>query len=214
MAEDIIVEARPNVAPVEPVEQVTETVEEAPAASTELSDELLRIPAFQALIAGAPAAVSADLKALERMPEAKIIAQSKDALMGAGIGLYRSLDGARGAFFNQLFISPEEIKTADQAGTLTDLAPDFNQVNADIGKSGGANPVLTAGERPTGFKSSSGQSPMEASADQTGPMPAPPRAGEQKAMANARAKNLQPGAPTSGSAGAGRLLNSIMKPIL
>lgn len=207
MADEMIVEARPSAAP---VEQVTETVEEAPAAPTELSDELLRIPAFQALIAGAPAAVSANLAALEKKPEARIIAQSKDSLMGAGIGLYRSLDGASGVFFNQLFLSPDEVKSADQSGTLLELAPDFDQVNAEVGKSGGANPVLTAGERPSGFKTA----PMTSSGTPAQPLVTPPMASEQKAMANARAKNLQPGAPTSGSAGAGRLLNSILKPVL
>lgn len=204
MADDIIVEARPNVAPVE------EPVTEAPAAPAELSDELLRIPAFQALIAGAPAAVSANLAALEKKPEAKIIAQSKDSLVGAGIALYRSLDGANGVFFNQLFVSPDEIKAADQDGSLLELAPDFDQVNAEVGKSGGANPVLTAGERPSGFKTA----PMTNSGTPAQPPVAPPMASEQKAMANARTKNLQPGSPTSGSAGAGRLLNSILKPVL
>lgn len=209
MADELVVEPRPGVAPV--TETVEETVTEAPAAATELSDDLLRIPAFQALIAGAPAAVSANLAALEKKPEAKIIAQSKDSLMGAGIGLYRSLDGANGVFFNQLFVSPDEIKAADQAGTLMELAPPFDQVNAEVAKSGGANPVLTAGERPQGFKTAPTPSP--------GPMApppvAPPSASAQKTAANQRMKNLQPGAPTSGPVpGEGRLLNTILRPVL
>lgn len=196
-----IVEARPAASPVE-----------APSAAPELPDELIQIPAMQALTAGQPAAFSALLTEFEKLPEAKIIADNKDGLMKAGFGLYRSLDGNFGVVFNNLFASPDEVKAADQAGTLQEIAPPFAELNAAIGSSGSENPVLAEGERPTGFKVGSGAAAPVAPTTEA---PKPMSSGTQKTLANKRAANMQPGAPTSGaSPGSGRLLNSILKPVL
>lgn len=213
MAEELIVEPRNAAVPVEPIAPVAEETEAAPTG--ELNDEVLQIPAMQALIAGSPPALSANLATIGKLPEAQIIAANKDGLMSAGIGLYRSLDGANGVFFNQLFVSPDEIKAADQAGTLMELAPPFESVNAEVAKSGANNPVLNAAERPAGF-ATNGRMPTAAT---QGVPVQPPQtqqpASVQKSLANDRVKNMQIGPPTSGPApGQGKLLRAILRPVI
>lgn len=206
MTEAPVVEARPAASPApEPVAE--------PTGGIELPDELIQIPAMQAITAGQPAAFSSLLKEFDKLPEAKVIADNKDNLMKAGFGLYRSLDGAQGVVFNQLFISPDEIKAADTAGTLLELAPPFAELNAAIGSSGSENPVLVEGERPTGFKVGGAVGGSVSAPTTATPKPMP--AGAQETLASKRAANLQPGAPTSGARpGSGRLLNAILKPVL
>lgn len=203
--EEVIVEARPGASPVE------ETVS-SPEGGVDLPDELLKLPAMQGLVSGTPGAFSANLAALEKSPEAKLIVANKDNLMKAGMGLYRSLDGATGVVFNQLFHSPDEIKAADAAGQIQAIAPPFDQLNSEIGKSGANNPVLAEGERPTGFKTG-------ASASAPGPIelqsPKPPSAGVQKSLAGSRSRNMQTPLPAGGPApGSGKILNSILKPVI
>lgn len=193
--------ATPAPAPEAPAEESA-----APQGGGELPDDLLKVPAMQAITAGQPAAFSAILSQFEKVPEAKLIADNKDALMQAGFGFYRSLDGQKGAVFNQLFVSPDEIKAADQAGQLDQVAPPFDQLNMDVAKMGEANPVLAEGARPEGFRA--GAAPVGAS-------PAPLPASAQKTLASKRANALTPKGPTSGAApGAGRLLNSILSPVV
>lgn len=209
MAEPVVVEPRAGVTPPPPSDAAPESTS---AGGADLPDDLLKIPAMQAITAGQPAAFSALLETFQSTPEAKIIAANKDNLMGAGFGLYRSLDGAKGVVFNQLFVSPDDIKAADTAGQLDQIAPPFDELNASVAGSGAANPVLAEGERPTGFATGSG-------APAAPPMPSgdlpPMPSSAQKTLASRRATNMQPGAPTTGaSPGAGRLLNSILKPVL
>lgn len=207
MPETPIVEARPAASPVpEPTEPAA-----APTGGVDLSDELIQIPAMQAITAGQPAAFSALLTDFDKLPEAKTIANNKDNLMKAGYGLYRSLDGAQGVVFNQIFVSPDDIKNADQAGTLLELAPPFAELNAAIGSSGSENPVLQENERPSGFKIGSAAVPIPPNVSE----PKPPPAGVQKTLASKRSQNMQPTSPTAGAgAGQGNLLRSIMRPIL
>lgn len=200
MADEIVIEPRSDTATVEPMTEAPET--------SELPDELLQIPALQGLFAGSPPAFSASLKEFEKRDEAKTIAKNKDALMGAGMGFYRTLDGARGVVFNTLYVSPDDIKAADQSGQLATVAPEFTQVNDQIATSGEANPVLQA-QPPTGMAN------PPAPTNAPGAMPAPLPASAQKTLTNQRSKNLQVGAPTTGpEPGAGRLLNSLLKPVL
>jgi hypothetical protein len=207
-----------NIEPVvEPLAPTTETVVEpvagapAPAESAPeagLPDEILRVPAFQALFAGAPPALSAPIKGSEKRPEAKLVMDNKDALMQAGIGLYRSLGGDLGVLFNQMYIHPAELQAADKAGKLLEVAPPIDSVNGEVAKSGKNNPVMNA-KTPSGPK--------------TAPVPAPPQfssggglpASSEAKLTSARVKNLTPGAPTSGPApGAGRVFNAIFKPTI
>lgn len=199
MAEEIVVEPRAGVTP--PAE------EPEPANAPELPDELLNIPAMQAIFAGQPAAFSALITDFEKMPEAKVIASNKDSLMRAGFGMYRSLDGAQGVIFNSLHVAPDEIKAADAAGQLQTLAPPFSELNASVAQSGANNPVLNASV-PAGMKAAPANT---ASAPLSPPQPA----SAQKNLAAKRIQNLLPQAPTSGATpGGGELLRSILKPIL
>lgn len=182
-------------------------VEAKPAeGGVDLPDDLLQIPAMQAVVAGSPGAFSAVLSQFEKRPEAKIILANKDNLMQAGFGLYRSLDGQTGVVFNQLFLSPDEVKMADQQGQLQIIAPPFDQLNMEVASAGMDNPVLAEGARPEGFAAG-------AAAPSAGPPPM--AASAQKSVATKRANNLQPGSPTSGPVpGEGRLLNNILKPVI
>jgi hypothetical protein len=167
---------------------------------------------MQAVLAGNPAAVSAPLTEFSKRPEAKIIVDNKDALLAAGFGLYRSLSGDVGVVFNTLHLHPEELKAADKAGKLQQLAPPFDQVNASVAGAGSdTHPVLNAQAVPTGPKGP--------------PMPTPPQmnsgamnhtpAAVQRTVATARTNSLNPGSPTSGPRpGSGRILNSILRPVV
>lgn len=200
-----------SVAPVAPIE---EGAAGPVAEESSLPDEILQIPAFQGLLAGQPVAVSASIEDFSKRPEGLVIQKNKDALLASGIGLYRSLAGDLGVLFNQAYINGEDLKTADKEGTLAELAPSFDAVNQQLSASGDANPILNA-QTPTGIKQPGAPSilPPVASteAPPAGPM-APPT--PQKAI-GAKMRNLAMGSPTSGPApGQGRILNSILKPVL
>jgi len=179
-------------------------VDEGPAGA--LPEELHRLPAIQGLLAGAPVAFSASLAAFAKRPEGKLIGENIKSLQDHGVGLYRGLDGDTGVMFNQLKISGDQIKAADAAGTLLEIAPSFDEVNATVGASGvpeTAPPTGAAGAPPPAAPQMA-QAPVS-----------PPPASVQKKMATARISNSQPGSPTSGpKPGSGRLLNSILKPVL
>lgn len=182
--------------------------ESEPVTDGGLSDELLQIPAVQGLMAGSPAAISATIDDFQKRPEANIIIQQKPALMKAGIGFYRALDGGTGVVFNQSYLSGDELKAADKAGQLAQIAPPFDVVNSEIAKSGANNPVINAAP-PTAFR--------------TAPVPEVPQtanvssasSGVQTQSQRARVKNLQPKGPISGpKPGAGRLLNTVLTPVI
>lgn len=184
---------------------------EAPqaAGAGAIPEDLLKIPAIQGLIAGQPGAVSAPIAEFAKRGEAKLVVEHKDALLKAGMGLYRSLDGQTGVIFNQLYVNPEEIKQADQAGQLLEVAPPFDVVNQALSKAGLAHPVLShSGEAPPAAAGAPIPTPPQASA-------APIPASAQRKTQAARLANLAPGGPTTGaSPGAGRLLNAILKPVV
>jgi hypothetical protein len=209
--------AEPNPAAPEAQEQPT------PAETPQLPPELLKLPVMQALVAGAPPAVSANIKEFSSNPTAELVIKNANALKQAGMGFYRSLGGDIGVVFNQLKLHPEDLIAADKAGKLSMLAPPFDMVNHGISKSGLDNPVLQAGAKPTGAapspmlrpppQLSAGLPGPSQGAPATPPMVKPASAGLQKQIMATRAKNVTPSAPTSGPApGAGRLLNQILTP--
>lgn len=176
-----------------------------------INQELLRIPAMQALMAGSPPAVSAPLEAFAKRPEAKLFVQNKDDLLKAGLAFYKALSGDLGVVFNQLYISGDEIKKADQAGQLTSIAPPFDSVNQAVSQAGPANPVLSHQGVPGAFKQGPVPTPPQAATGGT----VPPATSGQRRIAETRAKQMQAGSPTSGPRpGAGRLLNQILKPVV
>lgn len=205
---------------VEPLAAAPAAPEPAPAPeaapegdqSTGLPDDVLRIPVMQGILAGAPPAVSAPIAEFSQRPEAQLIKANLPALQSNGMGLYRSLDGNIGVLFNQLKISGDQLKQADQGGKLLEVAPPWDEVNASVGQSGGGNPVLAAGA-PTGPPNMPPTPPQMAQAPMAGGKP--PSAAVQKKTQTARLANAQPGAPTSGpKPGAGRLVNNILKPVV
>lgn len=189
----------------------------APPATDEdgdgIPDELLQIPAVQAVLAGAPPAVSMRIKGLGEREDVKSIVENKDALLGAGFAFYRSINGDLGVMFNAMRIHPEDIKAADQQGKLRQVAPDFDLVNHEVAKLGPDHPVRNA-TAPSGPAAQASSAPPQSSSGQLPLMPPPP-ASVQRRLAQQRVMNLQPGAPTSGPApGAGRLLNSVLKGVV
>jgi hypothetical protein len=178
-----------------------------------IPNELIKIPAVQAVLAGAPPAVSMRIKGLGEREDIKSIVENKDALLGAGFAFYRSINGDLGVMFNAMRIHPEDIKAADQQGKLRQIAPDFDLVNHEVAKLGPDHPVRNA-TAPSGPAAQASSAPPQSASGQLPLMPPPP-ASVQRRLAQQRVMNLQPGAPTSGPApGAGRLLNSVLKGVV
>lgn len=217
-----MVEPKASAAPVSPDAETDQSAEtpEAPAAEgAQLDDEVLKIPAVQAVFAGSPPAVSATLAEFNKRPEAKLIIANKDALTAAGMGLYKSLSGELGVIFNQFHIHPEDLLQADKKGVLTKVAPPFDTVNDHVSKSGAAHPILTMQGIPGGPKSPSMPTPPQAADGIAQPSVAPGApiapASVQNKVATARTNSLTNDKPTQGPRpGAGRLLNQILKPVV
>jgi len=207
--------APPAPAQVEPTQPQPQAAPIEGEAEESLPPELIEVPAIQAVLAGSPPAVSMQIKGSEDRDEVKLVAKNKDVLLSAGMGFYRSLSGEVGVMFNGLKISPQDIQAADKAGKLLAVAPDFDLVNHEVAKSGADHPALKAGAPVAqGAASASAASPPQSASGQL-PLVPPAPASVARKLAAQRVMNLQAGPPTSGSApGAGRLLNSIMKPVV
>lgn len=205
--------------------------EQPQAGSGVIPEELLHYPFMQAVIAGSPPAVSDRIKDFSHKEYAKALYENKDALQEAGLGFYRSLSGQFGVIFNALHLHPEDIQAADKAGKLLQIAPDLDTVDREIAKSGANNPIFKVSKVPGGFApsvsasippqagaqaasgSASAAAPSQAPAIIAANAGAPPS--EQRKLLQARLTNMNPGAPTAGpSPGSGRLLNSILKPVV
>jgi len=201
----------PNNVTIEPKNGAPAPAEESPDQAGALPPELMQIPVFQGLIAGQPPAVSLTIDDFEKRPEAELAIKNKDALMQAGFGFYRSLQGGQGVIFNQLYIHPEDIKQADKAGKLQEVAPPFDVVNSAISGAGAANPILTHKGPPGALPQPTGAAPPQFNA----PMMVPPPSRSQTKLAADRGKQAGAGSPTSGPApGRGRLLNELLKPVV
>lgn len=208
MAADELIQPLGTPAPVEITP--TEPQAETPPAP-DLPDDLLRLPSMGPLLSGSPAALSLKIKDMEKTEDGKLIAKNFKALQDAGIFAYRALDKTTGILGNSLYITPEAIKQADIAGQLASIAPDWNMVGQEAARNPSINPVLTA-QTPAGPPTVPAPPVPQMSA---GTLPAPPPASTQTRLAGARAKNLQPGSPTSGPApGRGRLLAGLLKPAI
>lgn len=183
---------------------------------TQMPEALLKIPAMQGLMTGSPGAVSDSIKDFSKRDDAGVLTKNKEWLTQAGFAFYRSLDGNTGVVFNQLYVHPEELKAADAAGKLKEVAPDFDSVNHAISKSGKGHPALSAGPVPTGLKGAPVPAvpQMAQVPPPVAPVP-PPSAAAQKSLQGARINNMQQGSPTSGPVpGGGNLLRQVLKPVL
>lgn len=215
----------PDIAPpvvVEPTNPAAVTQAPPPAAPAEaetqqpagLPDDLIGIPAIQALLAGSPAALSMKLKGSEDRDEVALVTKHQDALHQAGMMFYKSISGERGVF-NALRIHPQDIAAADKAGQLLKVAPDFDQVNHEMSKMGLKHPALTATAPPAALATpQSAAAPPQAASGQLPLVPPAPAAVARK-LAAQRILNILPGAPSTGpSPGAGRIMNSVLKPVV
>ena len=179
------------------------------ATEGDLPDELLQQPVMQALVAGSPGAVSANVEAATETEFGKLVGQFGQQMQQAGFGFYRSQDGNLGVVFNQLFVPPEDIQQADAAGTLTEIAPPLEAVEQAILGDPAANPVLSADGTPGGPAVSQPTGATPPAGAGGAPSSTPSRVTTQ------RKQNLTAGSPTSGPRpGAGRILNEILKPVV
>ena len=169
-----------------------------PASDTaSLPEDVLAIPAMHGLLHGAPPAIYSP-NTRRKDPELAIIAKNADPLLNAGFGFYKSKDGKFSVLFNTAYITEDQLKEADKAGNLTQVAAPFDQVK---------NSYDAAISGPQGAPGA--PAPVAAGPQASA---APISAGAQDKITTARLKNLPYGSPTSGPApGAGRVLNNILK---
>lgn len=213
MGAEAVAPMNPSAAPTPEAAPAAQAAPGEAGAAPEVAEDLLRIPAFAGLFAGEPPALSASGQEMAKRPEGKLIQENVDGLKKMGIGLYRSIGGDVGVLFNQFYISGEELKAADEAGKLQEVAPPFDAVNQQVAGMGqDQHPAAKKRQQPQGFKTAPAPAPPQMGSPVTAPAPATPK--DIKAQ-QARMKNMQPGSPTSGpKPGAGRLLNSILKPVI
>jgi hypothetical protein len=166
-----------------------------PETGEELPDELLTaVPALQLLMNGSPPATVAPRDA--GFPELKVVEKYIQDLGEAGFGLYPTKDEKSVVFFNGLYVTPEDVKAADEAGTLDSIAVPYEELRGAVGM-----------QSETADEGSPSAPPSSA--------PAPANTPTKKKLATARTKNLTLGQPTSGPVpGQGRILNNILKPVV
>jgi hypothetical protein len=189
---------------------------EAPPAAPEappLPPALLKVPAIQALVAGAPPALSMRLKGSEDREEVKLVTKNAQGLQQAGMGFYQSLNKEFGVMFNALRIHPDDLLAADKQGQLLKVAPDFDAVNHAVSKMGKDHPALHASPPPAAYASpvSAGSAPQMAS----GKYMPPVAAAVARKLLQSRIQNMQPSAPTGGPMpGAGMIANQVAKGVI
>jgi hypothetical protein len=191
----------------------------------------MEVPAFQALFAGSPPALSYDLKSSTDREERKLVDDNAQYMAQAGFRTYKTLSGDRGVLYNSLYVHPDDLAAADKAGKLKVIAPDFDALNHAVGKSGASNPLLHAGEPPATLAAARSGAISPQSATQQAiedriagapqslppnqPLVAPASSSAQRRIAAGRVSNMKPTAPTGGtSPGQGALLAAIQKPVV
>lgn len=162
---------------------------------TPLPEDVLKIPAISAVLEGSPPAVFAE--AGSTSPELKALEKNIDPLKEAGFGFYRTKDKKNFVMFNSLFLTPEEVKQADESGNLESVASSFDEVNGAMSE---------------GFAGSAEGAPAAPPTPAAG---TPPPASAQRNLMTKRVNNASPGSPTSGARpGQGRVLNNIQKSVI
>jgi len=170
-------------------------VEAAPAEEAPAADlgklKSFKNPAIQAVFAGQPAAVSTPVK--NEDPAIKTAWDERDALSQAGIGFYKSLGGDVGVIFNALFLPEDQLKAADAAGQLLQVAPPYTDVAKSVTSAGPENHPLLNAQTPPAPPAASPPSPR-----QTGSGVLTPSAPKStlRRLQSERVKALTPGGPT------------------
>lgn len=179
-----------NVTPedISPVASTTNPSAVSNSDSGDIPDEVLQLPIMTGLLQGKPAAVSSPEGVKD--PDIDLVLKNAKPLMSAGFGFYRSKTEMVNVLFNGAYITGEELRKADDEGKLEEVAPPFKDVKASFANATAAAPP-----------------------QQSAPPPSSPPLNRK--LATARVNAVKPGAPTSGSMpGQGRILNSIVKPVV
>lgn len=178
--------------------------EKKPSADDGLPDKLLsEVPALHLLMQGSPPATYAAKGA--DFPELKLLEQHGKELASAGFRAMPTADGKSIVFYNGLYLNPDKIKEAEKSGSLDKIAAPYAELRSAF--EGAKNSAATDG----GTTEAPPAAPAAASATPES-QPAP---SVQKKLTTARIASLAPGSPTSGPMpGSGRILNSIVKPVV
>ena len=166
----------------------------------DIPDDVLRIPAFNALLEGKPGALYANLDA--KSPELATIVKHAPDLIKAGFGFYAADSKPVTVLFNSLALSIEDLAAADAAGRLDEVAAPFDEVKQSYDQ-------LIAEDKATRTAAPAAAAPA-AAPTVPGPSPAASPASMQNKIATARTENLTPGSPT----GQGRILSALKKPVV
>ena len=211
-------EISPAAAPAAPAAEPAAAPAAAPAAPAaepakgeagDLPEALLKeVPALQLLMQGSPPATIAPKDA--EYPELKVVAKHVKDLGAAGFGVYQTADKKNVVFFNGLLVTPDDLKAADEAGKLDQIAVPYADLRTALeggaGEASGTAPAAEAAGAPN-MAPAAAVAPAGAGAQ---PSPA-----VDARLNAARITNLNVGSPTSGPApGSGRILNNILKPAI
>ncbi len=184
---------------------VEEQVETPPADALDPHDrsgdltpeQVAEIPEVQKVLNGEPAAVK--ILRSERTPLTQKLSQNVPAVLKLGLSLYRTIDGEANVVFNNQILGADEVKAADEAGTLDDLAAPLSAISNEPVEKVSASPEKENGATPEE------KIPV-------GPAPAPMPAKSQSKLTSARLTNLAPVGPTDRQTpGAGQILNDLQK---
>lgn len=167
-----------------------------------LPDKLLsEVPALHLLMQGSPPATYAPKGA--DFPELKLLEKHGKELAGAGFRAMPTADGKSIVFYNGLYLNPDKIKEAEKSGSLDKIAAPYAELRSAF--EGAKNSSAPAGEA-----APAAPAPPPSVTPESQPAPS-----VQKKLTTARIASLAPGAPTSGPLpGSGRILNSIVKPVV
>lgn len=185
---------QPAAAPAAPAEQGLDSLI---AQDGEVPEEVLRIPAFNALLEGKPGAIYSPNG--EKSPDLATIMKHSPELIKAGFGFYKAESMPVNVMFNALKMDLADLALADSEGRLDEVAAPFSEVKASYDQmisedQAAAKAAPTAPAVPTS----------------AGPLPAPPAASVQNKMATARAGNLSGGSPDR----QGSILASLKRPVV
>lgn len=164
----------------------------APAPADPLASNPFIAPVLDAKIPG----WVADKGDFAALPDLKALVSGVPAILKLGLAGYGAKSGEQ-VLFNPRVLHPEEIKAADAAGKLRDLLPDVRTL------AGGGNtpPAAAAG--------SPGAAPVAS------PAPASPYVPPtSKAIAGARANNIQQRTPPGAVPGAGTFLSDLARKVV
>lgn len=163
-----------------------------PAPTDEASgipESVLEIPLMRGILEGAPAAIYTPVGT--KGPEIETVLKHGKDLNAAGVGFFRDEANKLDVIYNSAYITKDLIAAAAKKNKIPEVAELLSDVSARVNSAVGA-PAGGAVTTTAGTAMNIQDSPIN----------------------TARINNLQPGSPTSGAAGQGRVLNSLLKPTI